>query len=100
MCMQFVEDPQYNPEAQMFANVPTDFDYGNKNFHFMRDAPYKEKLLPWKRTEFYVAKLCVCKKPNWSVFFYLVLVRHIPHNDRSFKIGSLFKIGTEANLDV
>jgi hypothetical protein len=44
--MQFVEDPQYNPEAQQFANVPTDFDYGNKHFHFMRDAPYREKLLP------------------------------------------------------
>lgn len=42
----FVEDPQYNPEAQTFANVPTDFDYGNKHFHFIRDAPYKEKLLP------------------------------------------------------
>jgi len=46
ICMQFVEDQQYNPEAQIFANVPTDFDYGNKHFHFMRDAPYKEKLIP------------------------------------------------------
>ncbi|KAG0569539.1 hypothetical protein KC19_6G098100 [Ceratodon purpureus] len=43
---RFVEDPQYNPEAQQFANVATDFDYGNKHFHFMRDAPYREKLLP------------------------------------------------------
>uniref|UniRef100_A0A7I4C204 IQ motif and ubiquitin-like domain-containing protein n=1 Tax=Physcomitrium patens TaxID=3218 RepID=A0A7I4C204_PHYPA len=34
----FVEDPLYNPEAQMFANEPTDFDYGNKHFQCMRDA--------------------------------------------------------------
>lgn len=42
--MQFVEDPLYNPEAQMFANEPTDFDYGNKHFQCMRDALNK---FPW-----------------------------------------------------
>ena len=40
ICMQFIETPEYNPEAMMFGAVPTDYDYGSKHFQSTRNAPY------------------------------------------------------------
>ncbi|CAM6049057.1 unnamed protein product [Sphagnum compactum] len=37
--LQFVETPEFNPEAVSFLYVPVDFDHGKNRFPMMRDMP-------------------------------------------------------------
>ncbi len=40
MCVvQFVETPEFNPEAVSFLYVPVDFDHGKNHSPMMRDMP-------------------------------------------------------------
>jgi hypothetical protein len=37
--VQFVETPEFNPEAVSFLYVPVDFDHRKNRFPMMRDMP-------------------------------------------------------------